>query len=97
MKRISFSGKVFKYGGAGGWYFVGLPTKLSQEIKESYPAEKKVGWSYIKVKATIGKTSWETTLFPTKEGPLLIAIKKNVRYEESIDADDTVKVTCSLL
>lgn len=97
MKKFSFTEKVFKYGGVGGWHFVALPQKLSDEVKEASKNKKKVAWSYIKVKATIGKTTWLTTLFPGKVYPCLLAIKAQVRHAEGIREDDTVKVSCTLL
>jgi hypothetical protein len=46
----------------------------------------------VKVKAQIGKTAWETTLFPTKDGRYLIAIKASVRKAEGTVEDDKVRV-----
>ncbi len=69
--------------------------KESKWLKEKYRG-KKVGWSYIPVKATLGKTSWKTTLFPTKEGPYLISIKADVRTKEGIREGDKVIIRCTL-
>ena len=95
MKIISFRGKVFKWAGDSAWYFVAVDSKQSKKLREN-PSTKKRGFNSIKVRAKIGKTSWDTSLFPTKEGPYLLAIKKSVRYEEGIDDGDRVKVSCAL-
>jgi hypothetical protein len=52
------------------------------------------GFGSIKVRAKIGKSVWDTSLFPSKEGPYLLAIKKSVRFDEGIEAGDVVKISC---
>ena len=73
-------------------HFVYVNEKLSQQIKDFARNKKKVGFQFVRVKATIGKTSWQTALFPTKDGPYLIAIKADVRRKEDIDEGDSVKI-----
>ena len=61
----------------------------------------------MRITASIGKTSWNTSLFPTsagggsssggKNGPYLIAIKAEVRRAEGLADGDKVNITCSLL
>lgn len=94
MKNFSVEGKIWRYSGAGAWYFVYVGEKLSQQIKDVAKARKN---GFVRVKATIGDTSWTTTLFPTKEGPYLIAIKSEVRTAEVLDEGDKVKISCTLL
>jgi hypothetical protein len=102
MKKFSISGKVWRYTSpsglqVGGWYFVYVPKKLSRQIKDYSRNKKKVGFQFVRVKATIGKTSWTTALFPTKDGPYLIAIKADVRRKEGIDEGDAVKIACMFM
>ena len=103
MKSFEVKGKVWRYEGEGAWHFVYVPKDLSRRIKDSarnLPAQaskKKVGFHFVKVKATIGKTSWNTSLFPTKDGPYLLAIKADVRHKEGIAEGDAIHVRCSLL
>ncbi len=97
MKTFAINGKVWRYSGAGAWYFVYVSKAISQQIKDYTRDKKKVGFQFVRVKAAIGKTSWTTTLFPTKDGPYLLAIKADVRKKEGIDEGDAVKVTCTLL
>jgi hypothetical protein len=96
MKKLKFTAKVFKWSGESAWYFVAVDLKQSLKVKEFYKKSKRSLFS-MKVEAKIGKTKWNTSLFPTKEGPLLMAIKKSVRYEEAIDEGDMVTINCTLL
>lgn len=102
MKNFIVTGKVWRWKNSdgpteGGWYFVYVNEKLSRQIRDSVQSRKKAGFQFVKVKATIGKTSWNTSLFPTKDGPYLLAIKADVRRKENIDDGDTVKISCSLI
>lgn len=97
MKKLVIEGKVWKYTGPGAWYFVYVKKDLSQRIKDITRNKKKAGFQFVRVKATIGKTSWNTSLFPTKDGPYLIAIKAEVRHKEGIGEGDAVVVHCTLL
>jgi hypothetical protein len=96
MKKLIFTSKVVLYPGNGGWHFAYVDDKQSKKLKE-IPRKKTRGFGSIKVRAKIGKSVWDTSLFPDKSGPYLLAIKKSVRYEEGIEAGDTVKVSCILL
>lgn len=97
MKSFEVKGKVFRWSGdASSWHFVYIPEKLSRQIKDTARA-KKPGVPFVKIKATIGKTSWNTSLFPTRDGPYLIAIKADARHKEGIDEGDVVKIDCVVI
>lgn len=97
MKSFTVSGKVWRYRGEGAWHFVYVPLEISRRIKDAARNKKKAGFHFVRIKATIGKTSWNTTLFPTKDGPYLIAIKADVRRKEDIAESNAVKIHCMLV
>ncbi len=92
---FSVEGVIWKYAGPAGWYFVNLGQEDSALIKW-VEGKKKVGWGYVCVKARIGGTQWETTLFPTKAGHYMIAIKAVVRKKEGLKEGDTVRIDFEL-
>lgn len=51
------------------------------------------GWGVIPVHVRIGKTEWQTSLFP-KEGRYLVPIKKSIQKSENLGVGD--KVTLKL-
>ena len=54
---------------------------------------RKRGWGSMKVRATIGDTSWETSIFPAKDvGGWLLPVKASVRKAEGLVAGDDVTV-----
>jgi len=95
MKSFEIKGKVFRPG-KDAWHFVYVNKALSQRIRDTARTIKGVNMSFIRVKATSGKTSWTTSLFPTKDGPYLIAIKADVRHKEGIAEGDVIRVDCGL-
>ncbi len=79
--------KVWIWPGIAGWHFVTLPKKLYQEIKY-VTVKPRVG--FVPIEATLGATTWRTSLFPhTSEGTYLLAVKAQVRKKESVLAGDT--------
>lgn len=94
MKSFVIKAKVWRYPGAGGWHFVEMDEKTSARVKKAY-TDAKVGWHFLKIHAKVGKTEWDTTLFPTKYGKYLLAIKADVRKKEGIWDGDMVQVACT--
>lgn len=68
-----------------------LPTKQGQDIKKQYGANAK-GWGSLPVLVTIGKTTWQTSIFPDKQsGSYVLPLKAKVRQAEGISDKDMVK------
>lgn len=96
-KRIyKLESKVFLYPGMAGWHFLTVPKKESTEIKENFGKNAK-GWGSLPVLITLGKTSWETSIFPDKKsGSYLLPLKAAVRKKEDVMSDDIVQFTITL-
>jgi hypothetical protein len=83
--------KVWLYPGAAGWHFVTLPKKQSGEIKALFGKAQR-GWGSLPVAATIGKTSWKTSIFADKKsGAYMLPVKAAVRKMERIALDHTIE------
>jgi hypothetical protein len=82
--------KVWLYPGMAGWRFVTLPKKQSAQIKTRFAGSTR-GWGSLPVTVTIGKTSWDTSIFPDKKADAyLLPLKAAVRKKEKIDEGDTI-------
>lgn len=88
-------GKVWRYPGPAGWYFVNTGKKVAADIR-FLEGLYKVGWGYVRVSAKVGHTRWETTLFPSKQHGYLLAIKASVRKQEEIAEGDILQVEFTL-
>lgn len=96
MKKVfTVKGEVWRWPGVGGWHFVYVDRKLNSII-EKYG--RKYGSGFRKIRATVGKTSWDTALFPyKKENVFLVSIKAAVRQKEGIRTGDKVVIRVLLV
>lgn len=92
-QQYKFRAEVWLYKAEAAWHFVTLPKELSKEIK-FFAALPKRGWGSVRVKVTIGDTSWATSIFPdSKSGCYLLPLKADVRKKEKIAEGKTITVT----
>jgi Domain of unknown function (DUF1905) len=84
------------------WHFLTIAGQVADDIHATVLMRRmeggpKRGWGSIKVRATIGDTSWETSIFPAKDlGGWLLPVKAAVRKAEGLIVGDAVTVTVSL-
>lgn len=79
------------------WYMVSLPKDKSDGLKKLYRGLTG-GFGSLPVQATIGKTSWKTSMFPEdRSGPFMLPLKKAVRSAEQFTRGDTITYTIEVL
>lgn len=94
----SFNAEVWLYGGQASWFFVTVPSIISQEIDDHHHGHEKRGWGSLPVQVKIGTTIWKTSIFPDKEkGAYLLPLKKEVRKLEGIVQGSKVKINLKIL
>lgn len=72
----------------GSWYFLTIDGETATAIRAA--ATNAAAWGSVYVEATIGGTTWRTSLFPSKQaGGWLLPLKAAVRKAEAI-ADGTI-------
>ena len=72
-------------GGKASWYFLTLPARLSEEIRLVDAGPRRVGFGALRVEATIGGTTWSTSIFPSSEfKAYLLPVKASVRKAEHL-------------
>lgn len=89
-QMYTFKGRVELFPQDNGWHYVSVPSKLSK------PLESLADRGLIAVGATVGTSSWPTSLLPMGDGTHFIALPAKVRKKESIALGDTVKVNFAL-
>lgn len=95
--EIAFTTKLWEWQGQGAWCFVSLPKEYYDEIKliSSSPEQ---GFGSVKVVATIGKTTWKTSLFPDwKSESYLLPVKKEARKMEDLEIGNLVSIELRLI
>ncbi len=80
----------------GGWHYLIVKGQTAMEIR--YAALGRTGgFGSIKVRAKIGKTEWQTSLFPHRDsGGFIILLKAEVRRREGIKARKRVTIRLAI-
>ncbi len=92
LQTYKITSKLWLYPGHAGWVFATVPKKESAEIKERTRGLKR-GWGSVPVLVTLGKTTWETSIFPEKRsGTYLLPVKAKVRDAEEVLDGDMVEI-----
>lgn len=94
--HYKFEGTVSITDFNGTWYFITLPSDLSDEI-DAATIGSQGGWGSVRVTVTIGKTTWKTSLFPDKKAEaFVLPIKALVRKNEGLGDGSVVTVSLTL-
>jgi hypothetical protein len=79
----------------GSWYFLTIDGETAQAIRAA--ASKADAWGSVRIEATIGGTTWRTSLFPSKQaGGWLLPLKAAVRKAEKIAEGAVVEALLAL-
>lgn len=91
------SAKLWLYPGEStNWHFLTIPKDISTEIKERTKGIRK-GFGSVSVEVTIGKTIWQTSVFPdSSSGTFLLPVKAKVRRDEDLYVDEKIDFTFKL-
>ncbi len=90
-KVYKFKASVWLWPGVGGWHFVNVPVKISEEIRVKY------GKGMIKINALVKGVSWNTSLFPHKKSKgYLLCLKNNIRKSVGVYENDTINVSFNI-
>jgi len=82
---------------ADTWMFVSLPPERGDEIRDLAGGLRR-GFGSLRVKVTIGASTWRTSIFPDKaSGSYVLPIKRAVRRAEALDEGDTASIAVELL
>ena len=63
--KFTVTGAIFEWRGPAPFLFVAIPESVSRDIK-ALSQLVSYGWGVIPVTATLGETTWTTSLFPKK-------------------------------
>jgi hypothetical protein len=88
--QLEFIGVIFYWRGPSPFYFVAVPQEQSDNIKVISNLVT-YGWGVIPVQVRIGKTEFQTSLFP-KDGVYLVPLKVSVRQAERLAEGDEVEI-----
>jgi Domain of unknown function (DUF1905) len=83
---------------ADSWTFVSLPPDASAEIRELVGTTPQRGFGSVRVRVTVGGSTWATSIFPdAARGSYSLPIKKAVRRSEALAEGDVATFTVRLV
>lgn len=90
-KKYTMTEKMFLYSGeTANWHFLPVTKEIGIEIRNKYGKNAR-GFGSVPVEVTVGKTTWETSIFPDKySGSYILPVKVKVRKAEDIEAGEKV-------
>lgn len=82
---------------ADSWTFVSLPVEASEEIRDRAAGVRR-GFGSVRVRVTVGGSTWTTSIFPDSgRGSYVLPIKRAVRKAEGLDVGDIATATVELI
>ena len=99
MLRVEFDAElwIWEASGEGSWHFVSLPGDLADDLREQR-GHRAAGFGSLRVEATIGSSTWRTSVFPDKQRQTyVLPVKKAVRSAEGLAEGSTVRVELEVL
>ena len=92
-----FRSELWRWQGDAAWHFVTLPADVSDDI-EARTAHLSRGFGSVRVRVTVGATTWSTSVFPdSKLGAYLLPVKKDVRRAEDLEEGADVEIGLDLV
>lgn len=87
---VEFSSEIWFWRGPSPYHFVTVPEEQSDQLRAVASAVT-YGWGMIPVRARVGATRWDTSLYP-KNGGYIVPLKDAVRHAEGLDVGHVISV-----
>lgn len=101
MDRFTFTAPLWRWAARkesdspGSWCFVTLPLDVADEVRQR--AGEPRGFGSVRVRAEVGSTTWDTSVFPDAEsGSFVLPVKQAVRRAAGVEEGDDLTVTLSV-
>ena len=95
--EVTFTAPIWEWSARASWYFVSLPDGQADDIEQRFGGTAG-GFGSLRVEATIGATTWRTSIFPSSEHrTYVLPLKKSVRTAEGLVPDGTATVALRIL
>lgn len=87
--KNTFTGIIERYEMQGGWYYIPVPTELSEPLQ--LLGGNRFG--FIAVTAKVGNTSWSTSLVPKGDKTHFIALPAKLREKEKLSLGMEIEIS----
>lgn len=94
---FEFTARLWRAQAGDAWYFVSVPPEVSADIDDLSEGIRR-GFGSVRVRVTVGATSWRTSIFPhRKSGTYMLPMKKAVRAGERLEDGDELRARVELV
>lgn len=97
---VDFEGTVYRWQARtdASWFFVDLPIDASEMIREMQDPALTRGFGSVRVRVSIGGSTWTTSIFPSSgTGAYVLPLKRAVREAERLDEGGTARARVELV
>jgi hypothetical protein len=92
--EMEFAGELWYWRGPSPYHFITVPEDVCVGLR-ALSGVVSYGWGMIPVTVRIGRSSFETSLFP-KDGGYVVPIKDAVRHAEKLTLGDIVTLEMAI-
>jgi hypothetical protein len=95
--QVRFDAPLWLHSASGTWHFVTVPFAVADEI-EAVVGRSTRGFGSVRVRVTIGSSTWDTSVFPdSKAQSYVLPIKKAVRTAQGLEVGTVTFVEMTVL
>lgn len=97
---VDFEGTVYRWQARpdASWFFVDLPGDVSEMIREMQDPALARGFGSVRVRVSIGGSTWKTSIFPSSgTGSYVLPLKRAVRDAEDLTEGGTARARVELV
>jgi hypothetical protein len=95
--QCEFDAKLWVSESNAAWTFLSLPVDAADDIAAAHAGRAR-GFGSVRVEASIGASTWCTSIFPdSKLRTFVLPVKKAIRNAEGVEAGTTVRVALRTL
>lgn len=96
VTTYEFEAEPWRWAGNGAqWVFVTVPEDVSDEVEAALTGPGR-GFGAVRVRVTIGATTWDTSMFPsTEHRAYILPLKAAARKAERVEVGEHVRVRIS--
>lgn len=97
-RAYEFAAELWRWSSEkASWHFLTVPDDVSDDI-EARTEDERRGFGSVRVRVTIGSSTWSTSVFPdASRAAYVLPVKKAVREREGLAEADRVAVTLELV
>jgi hypothetical protein len=97
VEPYEFDSEVWLYEADAAWHFLTVPDDISDDIEERTRGQLR-GFGSVRVRVSIGDTTWTTSVFPdSKRGAYILPVKQEVRRQEGLSAGSRIRLRLELV